>query len=102
MKLTGKQRRYLRGLGVELKPTVFVGTAGITERLLQALREAHYNAELVKVRIERSCPVDRKTVAGMLAESTSSHMVQVLGRTILLYRPDEEHPVLQLPTCTEQ
>ena len=102
MELTGKQRRYLRGLGVELKPTVFVGTAGITERLLQSLREAQYNAELVKVRIERSCPVDRKMAAGTLAESTSSHMVQILGRTILLYRPNEENPVLQLPAATEQ
>lgn len=102
MELTGKQRRYLRGLGVKLRPTVFVGTAGITEPLLQSLREAQYNAELVKVRIERSCPVDRKMAAGMLAEWTSSHMVQVLGYTILLYRPDEKNPVLQLPDWTEQ
>ena len=42
--LTGKQRRYLRGLGVSVKPTVFVGTAGITDPLLASVRDAHANS----------------------------------------------------------
>lgn len=99
--LTGKQRRYLRGLGVNLKPTVFVGNAGITEPLLASLRDAHSNSELIKVRVESACPLDRKTAARELSASTASHLVQILGRTILLYRADPDEPVLKLPVNRE-
>ena len=97
VELTGKQRRYLRGLGVQLKPTVFVGTSGITEPVLASVSDAHSNAELIKVKIERACPLDRKTAGRQLAELTASHLVQILGRTVLLYRADPDEPVLQLP-----
>lgn len=95
--LTGKQRRYLRGLGVHLKATVFVGSSGITEPLLASVRDAHSNAELIKVKIERACPLDRKTAGRELADATASHLVQILGRTVLLYRADPDEPVIQLP-----
>ena len=95
--LTGKQRRYLRGLGYHLRPTVFVGSAGITDALLASVADAYSNSELIKIRLERSCPVDRREAGRLLSQSTDSHLVQVLGRTILLYKPDPEEPALQLP-----
>ena len=32
-----------------------------------------------------------------LAEASGAHLVQVLGRTLLLYRPDGESPSIRLP-----
>ena len=95
--LTGKQRRYLRGLGNQLKATVYVGREGISEGILQSIEEAYNTGELIKVRVERNCPVPRKEAGPRLAEETGSHLVQVLGQTVLLYRPDEEEPKIQLP-----
>jgi RNA-binding protein len=96
--LTGKQRRYLRGLGNQLKATVYVGKEGITEGILKSIDETYNTGELIKIRIERSCPLDRREAGRQLAEQTQSHMVQVLGQTVLIYRPDPEEPAIVLPT----
>lgn len=95
--LTGKQRRHLRSLGYDLKATVSVGKAGVTDAVVRSVEEAYHGGELIKARLERSWEVDRKEGARELAQSTGSHLIQVLGRTVLLYRPDPDEPEIQLP-----
>lgn len=95
--LCGRDRRYLRGLGHGLEPVVFVGKEGIGEPVVRSLVEAFAHRELVKVRLERNCPLARQEAAARLAEAGGAHLVQVLGRTILLYRSDPEDPRLELP-----
>jgi len=95
--LTGKQRRHLRALGYSLKPTVSVGKAGVTPAVVRSVDDAYHASELIKARLERSWEVDRKEGAQQLAAATESHLVQVLGRTVLLYRPDPDEPEIKLP-----
>ena len=95
--LSGKQRRYLRGQGNSIKPTVYLGKDGISDALLNSLGEAFNNRELVKVRIEKSCELERKEAGRQLAQAAAAHMVQVLGNTLLLYRPDPDKPEVKLP-----
>jgi RNA-binding protein len=95
--LRGKQRRYLRGLGVNMDPVVFVGKDGITGALLAEIDAVVTKRELVKVRLLDSVEGDRKVVARELAERAGTELVQVLGRTVLLFRRNEEMPVLDLP-----
>ena len=96
--LTGKQRRYLRGLANVLRPSVYVGREGISPSLLDSCNEAYGTRELLKIKLERSCPVDRKSAGRQLADATQSHLVQILGNTVVLYRPHPEEPELQLPS----
>ena len=70
--LSGKQRRYLRGLGNQLEPVIYVGKEGISEALLRSIEEAYSGRELIKVRLERSCPVERREAGSLLASSTRS------------------------------
>ena len=95
--LSGKQRRYLRGQGNPIKPTVYLGKDGISDALLNSLKEAFNNRELVKVRIEKSCELERKAAGRLLAQAAAAHLVQVLGHTVLLYRPDPDNPEIILP-----
>ena len=95
--LTGKQRRRLRALGYELKPKVSVGRQGLSEPVLRSVEEAYHTSELIKARLERSCELGREEAARQLAEATGSQLIQVLGRTVLLYRADAEEPKIQLP-----
>ena len=95
--LTGRQRRYLRGLANTLEPLVYIGKEGISAEVLRAYAEASARHELIKVRLERSCPTPRQEAGEQLAAGTSSHLVQVLGHTLVLYRPDPEEPRIQLP-----
>lgn len=97
MELTGKQRRYLRSLGHSLEPVVQVGKGGVDEGLLDAVRAALLQHELIKVRVGTEAPEERHDVAEALATGTSSAVAQVLGRTILLYRRRAKQPKIVLP-----
>ena len=95
--LRGRQRRYLRGLGVALKPAVVVGKGGLSDTLLRAVEAAVGSHELIKVRLLDSVDGDRKVIARELAERAHVELIQVLGRTVLLYRRNEEEPGIELP-----
>jgi RNA-binding protein len=94
--LSGKQKRFLRGLGHGLKPVVTVGKGEVTEALVKETSEAIASHELIKVKILESCTMDRFEVAEELATACAAEVAQVLGRTLLLYRKGEE-PKIELP-----
>jgi len=96
MELSGKQKRYLRGLGHHLKPVVMVGKDEVNEAVLASTDEALEIHELIKVKLQEGCIRERKSVAAELAAETGSAVAQVMGRTILLYRPATE-PQIILP-----
>jgi len=95
--LTGKQRRHLRALGHELRPIVQVGKDGIDDGLVAALDQALADHELVKIKIGEGAGLDRQQAADELAAKTRADVAQVLGNTVLLYRPDPEEPKIELP-----
>lgn len=97
MALTGKQRRYLRGLGHSLAPVVTVGKEGFSPTLAAAIDQALLDHELIKVRIGQNAMIDRHLAAERLAGDSGSEAVQVLGSTILLYREHAEAPQIRLP-----
>lgn len=90
MKLTGKQIRFLRGLGHHLNPVVMVGKEEVNPAVTSAVEEALQSHELIKIKLQEGCLGDRKEVAAELADATAAEVVQVLGRTILLFRPSDE------------
>ena len=98
--LNNKQIRHLRGLGHHLLPAVMVGREGVTDRVLAALEDSIKAHELIKVKIQQNCPLDRSEVADLLARGATAAVVQILGKTILIYRPNKELPadrIIQLP-----
>lgn len=95
--LTGKQRRYLRGLGHGLEPVLQVGKGGVTAAVVSAAEQALLTHELIKVRRASECPSDRDEVGDALSSGTGSEVVQKLGHTLLLYRAHPEDPRIQIP-----
>ena len=96
-KLRGKDRRHLRGLGNALRPTVYLGKEGLSAAVIRSLNEAYANSELVKVRLERGAPLERREAGEQLATAIEAYLVQVLGNILLLYRPDPDDPQIVLP-----
>ena len=89
-KLTGKQTRYLRGLGHHLKPLVILGRDGITDNVISAANAVVGAHELVKVKIGNGCPLERQEAAAAIADRTGSEVVQILGKTVLIFRANPE------------
>ena len=96
MSLSGKQVRFLRGLGHHLKPVVMIGKEELSEAVIAAADEALQKHELIKVKLQEGCLTDRAEVADALAEATGACVAQVLGRSILLFRESPER-VITLP-----
>ncbi|MDX1776964.1 MAG: ribosome assembly RNA-binding protein YhbY [Desulfobulbales bacterium] len=89
-KLTGKDLRFLRGLGHHLKPLVIIGREGISDNVIKAVNGVLAAHELVKVKIGRGCLMGRKEAAEEIAAGTGSEVVQVLGKTFLIYRENSD------------
>lgn len=88
--LTGKEKRQLRALGNQIKSTVLIGKEGITPKVKRFIEESFNKKTLVKVKILDTCGEDRTQVAAKLDKLKETDVVQILGRTILLYRPLRE------------
>jgi len=97
VKLTGKQRRYLRSLGHSLDPVVQIGKLGLTESVEKAVGAAIERHELVKVRLGTECPDARDDVATRLSASLKAELAGAIGKTFLLYRRHPKEPVIKLP-----
>jgi RNA-binding protein len=95
--VNGKQRRFLRGLGHGLEAIVHVGKEGVTDGVTAAVDSALLQHELIKVKLGANAPEDRHDAASELAARTSSELVQVLGKAVILYKPHPEEPKIELP-----
>lgn len=96
--LTSKQRAHLRSLAHPLKPLAHIGKEGATEGAIRSLRQMFDTHELIKVRVLEAAPKAAREMGFALAEGIDgAEVVQTVGRTVTLYRPDSETPVIQLP-----
>ena len=95
--MTSKQRAYLKGLASNLNPVFQVGKSSLTPEVTDAVGEAFNNNELIKVAVLKNCMDDPRAIAEMLAERTHSQVVHVIGRKIVLYKPDKDKPKIELP-----
>ena len=95
MELTGKQKRSLRALGHHLRPATTIGKQGLADAVVAQVEHNLLAHELVKVRVLKTCPLEPQAVATALTQRTGAALAQSVGRTLLLYRPHPEQPVLQ-------
>ena len=95
--LTGKQQRFLRLMGMELDPIVQIGKGGVNESVAAGAAQAIESRELIKVRVLANSPLSPKEAVTLLGEMMEAAVVQVIGRNGLLYRPNEDKPVIVLP-----
>lgn len=100
MELTPKQRSYLRGLAHKLNPAVQTGKAGMTAAIVKEVERNLKDHELIKVKLGFDEREEFLAAAAELASSTSSELVQTIGRIVVLYREGEE-PEIVLPRPTK-
>ncbi len=97
MELSEPQKKFLRGLGHQLKPVIMIGDAGLSDSVLKEFAATINHHELIKVRI-RCC--DRQTRDAMisdLCDKGSASLVTRIGNVALVYRRNEEKQVIPLP-----
>ena len=95
--LTGKQKRFLRSMGMTIDPVVNMGKEGVTPTVVQAALEAIKKRELIKVRVLQNCFEEPKDAITTWAERCNADLVQIIGRNGLLFRRNFDKPKIQLP-----
>src|SRR5688500_14355708 len=95
--LDGRQRRYLRARAQKLKPLDQIGNQGLTPGVLKAISTALETHELIKVRVSADVEGELDEIGADAAKGTNSHLAQVIGRTLLLYRARKKEPKIKLP-----
>lgn len=97
-RLTGSQRKHLRGLAHGYKPAVHIGKEGLSDSVTRSIDLAIEANELIKIKIS----ADRDTRAQLIPvieERTESECVGAVGHMAILFRrnPDPEKRRIELP-----
>ena len=94
--ITSKQRAYLRGLANSIPTIMQIGKGGVGENLVKTVSDALEARELIKLGVLENSMETPREVADALSEATSSEVVGVIGRKIILYRESVNHKKIEL------
>ena len=95
--LTSKQRAYLRSLANSVDTILMVGKGGLSEQIYKTADEALTARELIKGKVLETCELSVREVADIIAGEINADVVQVIGTKFVLYRKNEDEPVIVLP-----
>ena len=95
--MTGKQKRYLRALAHPLKPMVNLGKQGLSPETKREIESQLLDHELIKCKVLDSCPLSKKECAEEISDQTEIEVVQVIGKTLVLFSPLTEDSKIKFP-----
>ena len=84
--LTTRQKQFLKGLAHPLNPLVQIGKEELSPGVIESIKTELMNHELIKVKIGSNCGLEKHSSAQTIAEQTDSALVQLIGKTIILYK----------------
>ena len=90
MPLSDAQRKNLRRRGHALDPVLMIGSAGLSEGVLAEADGALEHHELIKAKVRAGDRGARDKIILELCRKTGAELVQRIGNTALIYRPNPE------------
>ena len=90
--MTGRQKRHLRALAHPLKPIVNLGKQGLSRETKREIESQLLDHELIKCKVLDSCPLSKKECAEEISTMTEIEVVQIIGKTLILFSPHPEDP----------
>ena len=95
--LAPDELKFLRARAHALRPVVTLGQRGLTDAVAAELDAALERHELVKVRLAAEDAPARAAQLEALAGGAGAAVVQRIGHTATLWRPNRRRPVIALP-----
>ena len=95
--MTSKQRAYLRGQANTLEAILHAGKGGISDVLIKQADDALTARELIKGKVLETAPGTARELAEEIAAAVNAQVVQVVGRTFVLFRQKEKDSQYKLP-----
>ncbi|RFC36713.1 MAG: putative RNA-binding protein, YhbY family [Candidatus Nitrotoga sp. SPKER] len=88
--LTVLQRQNLKARAHPLKPTVMIGSAGLTPTVLGEISRALKSHELIKIRVMNEDREARVVILEQICTQLNAATVQHIGKILVIYQPQEE------------
>ena len=87
--LTVTERLALKGRAHQLKPTVMIGNAGLTEAVLKEIELTLKLHELIKIRVmaERA---ERVAILTEICTKLNAEPVQHIGKILVIFKPNPD------------
>jgi RNA-binding protein len=86
MPLNADRKKALRALGHPLKPVVTVADKGLSEGVLEEVKRALEDHELIKVKVAINDREVRKALIAELCTTVHADLVQEIGKIALIFR----------------
>lgn len=90
--LTSKQRAFLRAQANGLETIQQIGKDGVTDSVIQQVREAILPRELVKLRVLETSLLSAREVSEQLCAALDAQPVQCIGSKLVLYKANPKKP----------
>jgi len=97
MPLSKKQIKFLRAKSHDLKSVIMLGKKGLTDEVMSELDIALTHHELVKIKLPIEDREQRTQVANEICKRSESEEVQLIGKTLVVYRVNPDKAVIALP-----
>jgi RNA-binding protein len=88
-KLTGKQRKYLRGIAHSLNPVVQIGKNGLTGSVLKQIDDALNTHELIKLKFIDFID-EKKEIAARIERDLKCENCGSIGHVFVFFRQNKE------------
>ncbi len=95
LSLSIPERLALKGRAHQLKPTVIIGNAGLTESVLKEITLTLENHELIKIRVMAERP-QRETLLTEICEKLDAASIQHIGKILVVYKPSSEKQLVEI------
>lgn len=94
--LTSADKKTLKGIANTLETKYQLGKSGITETSVDMFDKALTAHELIKIDVMKNVTTEIMELALDLSSKLKAEVVNVIGRTILLYRKNPKNPKIRL------
>ena len=94
--ISQSEKKQLKALIVKDKTKYQIGKSEVTNALLDMLDKALTARELIKIDVMKSVTTPVMELTLDLSSKLHADVVQVVGRTIVLYRKNKENPRIKL------
>lgn len=95
-KLASSEVKQLKKQAHHLKPIFQIGKNGVTDNFIDQINDVLEKRELIKISILQNCLEDKDEIANDISEQTNSHIVTIIGNTIILYKESVSNKQIEL------
>jgi RNA-binding protein len=94
--ISAKQRAELKSIAANITPAFQIGKAGVNDAQVAQIDDYLRVHEIVKIKVLDNSLYTAKEAGAEIAEKISAEVVQIIGSKAVLYKRNEEEPVIRL------